>query len=585
MMLATFLGMSFAGGLGYDWMAAEEAGAAVGARAWAGRIVRRAGAEASSTPSGFISSDVVHPSLLTALIFLGIATVMVSAAFLLFPLFRPVDQDALESARSAYRQRRRAAALAALAKLNDTVASATTYSAASNTTLMARKELLKIVGAPTYGLLPALAREALATLFRNVTTIRVGSFSTWSEADRLEAAVAWVRIAEIETTIGKLSLAYLSRCCSLTVHAFSGANDVNFLARCYTFLRLFNLSRSSHWPLTTPSTSSTAVNAILALHLGTLGQPRLAHALWNKAANVDRKKTDSALDSWVEIAISTDFEQARSILATPKGRGEASTPSDTIPLLRISEARCEAALRETWAKIFVAVVQTTCPPLSPISPITSFSTIVDQPLLEDTVLHVIASTGVGSTVHALAKITRALCVFYTVGSTEARALARELAHEVRAGGPVARLACAEPFFALLYPNNPIASKLADQEPTNDTDILACATLGWLTVRKQSQSRQTPPSPNSTPVLSDPLVPKADPKLHALTLTNRRLLGSSVFNDPGLIEFCAAPAPALEGVDLDLETAQEACVDALTTIMRRAAGLKGEDDSGVEFELE
>ena len=205
MMLAAFMGISFAGGLGYDWIAAEEAGAAVGARAWAGRLVRRAGAEASSAPSGIISSDVVHPALLTGLVFLGIATVLASAVFLLFPLIRPIDAEAVEQgerSRSQYRQRRRAAALASLAELNEAASAAKTFGSASHASLLARKELLKLVGAPTYGLIPALAKEALATALRNVTTIRVGTFSTWAEADRVEAAAAWVRIAEIEATIG-----------------------------------------------------------------------------------------------------------------------------------------------------------------------------------------------------------------------------------------------------------------------------------------------------------------------------------------------------------------------------------------------
>lgn len=364
----------------------------------------------------------------------------------------------------------------------------------------------------------------------------------------------------------------------------TGADDINYLAKCYTFLRLFNLSRSSHWPMTTPSTSRPAVNAILALHLTMLGQPLSAHALWNKAAKVDRKKSDVPLDPWVEIAISTDFEEARSILAATKECNERPAPSDTVPLLRISEARCEAALRETWAKIFVAVVQTTCPPTGPISSVASFSEIVDQPLLEDTIAHVIASTSDGSMVHSMAKITRALCTFYTVGGSEARALARELAHEARAGGPVSRLACAEPFFSLLFNDDRMASRISGAaDPTNEIDVLACATLGWLTVRRQSQLSRTPSSPGSTPVASDPLAPKANPKLHALTLANRRLLGSKIFADADLVAFCAIPDRTLETVDLDLETAQEACVDALTSIMRRAAGLKGEDDSGVELD--
>lgn len=221
MFLGAFMGLSFAGGLGYDWSlnsSAESAAELVGAKAWAGRLVRRA------TPTGppphgpsstaLISSDLVHPGVLTGLIFLGLATSLVSIYYLLAPLCKsspppvPTTVDAAEDLidqelpRSIYRQQRRADALASLAELSDSGHQTPSYAGECKAALKARRELLKLVGAPTYGLLPALAKEALATALRNVTTIRVGSFSTWSESDRLEAAAAWVRIVEIEAALG-----------------------------------------------------------------------------------------------------------------------------------------------------------------------------------------------------------------------------------------------------------------------------------------------------------------------------------------------------------------------------------------------
>lgn len=217
-LLATFMGLSFAGGLGYDWTyssVSEPIGEIVGARAWAGRLVRRAAVDSSSsaTPSAVVTSDVIHPSLLSGLVFLGIASIFSVLVFVAYPLLVRGQQGApppeLVKSRSAYRQRRRAQALASLARLNHEVASAPTYLSECRSALKARRELLKLVGAPTYGLLPALCKEGLATLLRKVTTIRVGSYSTWSEEDRIEAAVAWVRIAEIESTVGE--------CCFLKV--------------------------------------------------------------------------------------------------------------------------------------------------------------------------------------------------------------------------------------------------------------------------------------------------------------------------------------------------------------------------------
>ncbi|KAM0752369.1 hypothetical protein T439DRAFT_379437 [Meredithblackwellia eburnea MCA 4105] len=486
-LFAAFLGLSFAGGLGYEWsLAAEDVAGAAGARAWAGRLVRRAAPEASSSAAAavkaaaIISSDVINPALLSGLVFLGISSIFVSLAFLLAPLFRSSSkrQQPFEfiEPRSAYRQRRRASALASLANLNEIANGAKTYGEAARATLAARKELLRLVGAPTYGLLPALAKEALATALRNVTTIRVGTFSSWAEEDRVEVAVAWVRIAEIESTVG--------------------LEDVNFLTRCYTFLRLFNLSRSSHWPLSTPTTSRPAVNAVLAIHLLGLGQPLSAHALWNRASRGDRKKTDVPLDPWVEIAISSDFDQVRSILAKSKSKDarDSPSPTDSVPLLHISEDRCEAILRETWAKIFVSVVQSSSPAQNYGygSKVERFATIVDQLLREGTIENVIASTGESSTVHAMAKVTHALCLYYTNGpaSNAANALevASDLALQARAGGPVSRLACAGPFFHLLFDDDDeyqlfssANSNVEGFEPANDIDILACATLGCLKV--------------------------------------------------------------------------------------------------------
>jgi hypothetical protein len=95
----------------------------------------------------------------------------------------------------------------------------------------------------------------------------------------------------------------------------------------------------------------------------------------------------------------------------------------------------------------------------------------------------------------------------------------------------------------------------------------------LTVRRQSQI-----------LLSSADASKSYPSLHATTLSVRRLLGSDVFYDPALVAFCASPAGDSGVEELDLEGAQEACVDALTEVTRRAAGLgSAESDSGVECE--
>ncbi|KAI5476956.1 HLH transcription factor [Pseudohyphozyma bogoriensis] len=524
MLLASFMGVSFAGGLGYDWTygAASAAESASSARAWSGGLVRRAFDPTVAGPSMgpkaalLVSSEVVHPAILTGLVFLGFASIVAVLGFLLSPFVTRSTSSHEKSVsecetkeekepiipRSVFRQQRRALALESLAQLNDSASSSPTYADERQSALKARRELLRLVGAPTYGLVPALAKETLATALRNVTTIRVGSFANWSEEDRREAAVAWVRIAEIEAALGGV--------------------EINFLARCYTFMRLFNLSRSSHWPQTTSSTSRSSVNAILAIIAEGLGQPLSASALWNQASK-SRKKSDAVLDPWTEIAISTSFEEVRTILKGKKAPEGVPEPSDTVPLLRISEARCEAALRETWARLFVAVVQSH----STLSPDARFSTIADQPRLEETISHVISSTSDGSSIHSMAKITRAFCAFWTHGAEYAAHLANELVREANRGGPVSRLTCAPALFAFLLPEEMdfVMPESTSGRVEMEVDTLASATLGWLNVRRQSEALLEAPKPVPT-----------SPGVGG----ERRGEGGKVFTDPALIAFCASP---------------------------------------------
>ncbi|SCZ89610.1 BZ3500_MvSof-1268-A1-R1_Chr9g10482 [Microbotryum saponariae] len=631
-LLASFLGLSFAGGLGYDWTYSDApvAQGSETARAWAGRLVGRSLSTPSSgsavRSSSIISSDVLHPGILSGLVFLGIASICVVLYFVLNPNATrssstksfPISSSEVAQSRSVYRQRRRAQALAALASLTEqTSTMPLSFEAECRAALAARKQLLKLVGAPTYALLPSLAKETLAALLRKVTTIRVGSFARWSEKDRVEAAVAWVRIAEIEATVG--------------------ADDVNFLARCYTFLRLFNLSHSASWPETTPSTNRASVNAILSVHLLSLGEPLSAHALFNKAVRHmerSRKKMDARLHPWAEIALATDWSQFRQIVRdasneTVDGSARRSTPSDTSPLLQVAEARCSAALLEAWAKIFVGVVATTCPPPPSASraPVERFADLVDQPFLEETVAHVLDSTVVGSTVHTMAQVTKTVCAFYNGDLALANYLMHPLRLEYNAHGPARDIASVKLLFKILPSSSSLSSSsLSSQEdssstpssPTlsspssslsgeldfdsssddgstpslgsNDVDHLASIVLNWLLIRRRL----------SFPIDKTPTTsPKADPALHRDALAVRRQFAHAPYlNSTSLREFCES----FDGGDdttnsvgrLSLDAAVDACLESLTSVTRRAAGLKafdlersawadGGDDSGVELD--
>lgn len=207
-LLAAFMGISFAGGLGYDWTYNNviQDPASSGSKAWAGALIKRAGAEAfiPLPSSGLISSSVVHPSVLNGLVFLGVATVLASLAFLLSPLFATPTKStpAATSSRHADRQQRRDDALNSLKSLHLSNANVVTYAKERGASLLARKALLKLVGAPSLALVLALAKELLATALHSLVSLRLSTFDSWTEDDRIEAAVAWVRIAEIEVTVG-----------------------------------------------------------------------------------------------------------------------------------------------------------------------------------------------------------------------------------------------------------------------------------------------------------------------------------------------------------------------------------------------
>lgn len=313
-----------------------------------------------------------------------------------------------------------------------------------------------------------------------------------------------------------------------------------------------------------------------------------AAALWSTARSRDRKKSDTPLHPYAEVAISTDFALARSILGSTSSAislDAPARPADTVPLLRISEIRCAAALREAWAKIFVSVIATTCPPQAPLAPLERFPALVDQPFLEETIRHVLESTVEGGASHTLGKVTRSLCSFYAGEKEAGRYLARELERERATGGPAASLRCVEPFLKLVLDLTFSASdeegpdcsdKQIGNNPIAEVDLLASSTLGWLLVRRQYL------------LLPTPVSGKVEPQLHEDTLAIRRMLGHDVFRDAALKAFCSPPsANAREVGDgvaeggLDLEGALDACLDALTSITRRAAGLRAEEDSGVE----
>ncbi|GAA5953692.1 hypothetical protein JCM3765_006939 [Sporobolomyces pararoseus] len=580
-LLASFMGLSFAGGIGYDWSSGAAAAAAEGAEvvgsAWTSRLARRS---LVSTEQGSPLLDLVHPSLLSGLVALGLASTLVSLLFVVYPLIR-----APASPSSSRFDSRRSRSLSSLANSTASLpTSPSTYSASRLNALAARKELLTLVNAPTSISLPqSILKEAISWFLGSKLGLSWSSTKgrVPSEED-VEQAVAWVRIAEIETTVG---------------------SELSTLSRFYTFFRLSNLSRSPSWPQVTVSTSLPAVTALLSTHLLSAGHVQWAEALWFSISS-QRKKNDSAIssetDTFVEVALDADFELVKLLLdpatAPERDEDDFASPQDTVPLLQIAEATCIDALQDVWNRIFTSIVDLTCPPRSSdaVPSKEAFQSLIKDREMDETLSVVFKASVEGSEVRSLTLMTRAILDMFTEAKTEqeddqkahaiARACINSLLNEAKQGGPFVRFASASPLCQLLLPTLPtdlIASFPPITESVNAVDHLAATTLSWLNLRRQNLHLLTdrsaypspPPSPTSTP---SPVFDKVDLKSHAQALSVRRLLAHDVFRSYD------SSFPTNDS-SIDFEEAKDLLVDALTELARRAAGLGSrDDDSGVEL---
>ncbi|GAA5858700.1 hypothetical protein JCM5353_003260 [Sporobolomyces roseus] len=565
-LLASFMGLSFAGGLGYDWTsgaaaAAEEASELVGS-AWTSRLARRSLVDASQ---GSLI-DMFHPSFLSGLVALGLASIVVSLAYVVYPLF-------FSASTSLPSDTRRSQALSSLASSSPS-STPTTYSAARATALAARKDLLNLIHAPSsISLLPSLAKETLVWAVRSGLGLRWTSTSRQSESQKdIETALAWVRIAEIETTVG----------C-----------DIAYFSRLYTFLRLLNLSRSSSWPHITASTSIPAVTALLSTQLLNLGHSRLAETTWNSISSL-RKKIDtstSSTEQFIELALDADFATVKVVLDSHlRDDEDLAAPSDTVPLLLVAESTCSDALEDVWTRIFTTVVDTTCPPslAGAVPSSEKIQSLLQEGDVQGTLDVVFESSVEGSEIRTFALMTRALLdTFSDTKEAGNRSITKSciatLISEAREGGPFAHLASASPFCQLLLPSLPVdlmASFSPIDQASSDIDLLATTTLSWLVLRRQSLNLlvdrsaypSPPPSPSSSPAPFD----KVNRVVHAQALALRQLLAHDIFRQ-------TEPSEGDENETVDLDEARDLLVDALSLLTRRAAGLGArDDDSGVEL---
>ncbi|GAA5905011.1 hypothetical protein JCM8208_007659 [Rhodotorula glutinis] len=592
-LLASFMGVSFAGGLGYDLVGsavvAEESIGAAAARVLTGRLVRRSGAVGNGTefPLEVTLADRLHPSLVSGLVALGAATFLATIVYLVLPLFSRRSSSAPVAAEPSARARRRAQAVAALTALSAASAAADgTHASGRASALAARRELLRIVGAPgPLGLPVALAKEALVWIARRITGLTWSRDGAGPSEEDVKEAVAWVRIAEIEASVGER----LAR-----------------PARLYTFLRLCNLSRSPAWPQVSPSTTHSAVDALLAIHLLSLGHARWAEARWQRMA-ARRKKVDAPEgDSFVDLALASEWATVAGLLASEsrslKQGDEPSASSDTVPLLVVAEDACEDAMKDAWSTIFVAVAGSTASSSSSPTAEAAADLLASLADADETAGVVFRAMPEGTDLRNLALVTKVFLSCYRAGTypssspssssaagdlAEARTLLAQLV--LGSKDALSRLACAAPLLRLIAPalTGPISTALSTfltsptEHPSSDVDLLATVTLSWLLVRRQGAYVE----PSTSSADEDVKVTlKPNPVLHAQTLSLRRLLGSELFQarEP---EHDADELVEDDEAAMRVEDAKELLVDALTGISRRAAGLASmlDEDSGVELE--
>lgn len=184
--LAMFAGVSFVGGVGYDWSFSRPGSPSEGpSRAWAAGLARRTAADAIS-PSA--ASSPVPTALLTGFAFLGVA-VAITGAVLIVMALRSRDPSSVVDAK----QRRRNEALAVL---SDRSAHAH-HAEALRQARQAYAALLVLANAPTtvFGAVVALVGQSVL----NVFGLGAIGFDKATEAEQIEQAVALVRLVELET--------------------------------------------------------------------------------------------------------------------------------------------------------------------------------------------------------------------------------------------------------------------------------------------------------------------------------------------------------------------------------------------------
>lgn len=301
--------------------------------------------------------------------------------------------------------------------------------------------------------------------------------------------------------------------------------------------------------------------------------------LWKSATSEPKRDADldvaePPLEDWVAVALAATFEEAAAVTTTvgnPSSSTTMPSPSDSLPLLRVAETRCEQALVRVWYALFTSIARSTAlgdhDEGDVVEPDAALKTaVLSQADLQQRIDSILASTVSGSPIHTLAQLTRGVWAVGVGDQSVSRDVAFKLALEARDGGPAERLASVAAFVRLvLAPGVGSCTSAAgaqDAPPVGPVDCIAALALRWLLVRARAE-----------PAAVDEDVDEGneggfDRDVYGATLSLRLL-----FDSPAFHPTVAADADEDRVAVKAFAHAQRDCMDAIVRIGRRAAGLR------------
>lgn len=528
-LMSVFAGVSFVGGAGYDLLfgsssSASQAGESVSpSQVWSrGNILRRN--VISSKTTAVVVQDfpalqaffLQRPALLSGLVMLSVAVIF---GFILFSLLPAVWNRINGSAREAKRIRARATLVQK------------TKSPASVSLEDERKALAILSGTPSGSVqqilaLPLLLSNFIINFFTGSVLSQFGD--TEGDVEDLEEAASALRLLEL-------------------------SSEQSYITRMAAFCHLYNLTRSSAWPVTKASIPLLArAQALLALVSIDLFGQRVsyqARSMWKNSQDLLKKEDNTA--GWLAFALSASFDEALTAV------GDSRTHN---PIFQVAEARAHSILLRAWLAVFTDVIGATTfsqsSGMSSSSPRSASSTSRIAQVDE-----ILASMPPSSPSYALALLSKGIQALGVNDKATALKVALLLAplHSQSLASVRA--------FSSLVSGQPEAASI--EQTSGSVDTLAYSTIAWLSIRQIAKTSLSTTGLSSNGDTEQGLEKNSSDEagLQVATIRLRKLLANEVFSS---------------NVDEGFADAQDRCVEQLVNIGRQAAGLDALSDSGCEL---